>query len=59
MTPDQERAAIVAWLRKGDHEVSFGMTVPLSFAMFLKRYLNERLVCLADSIERGDHHGEG
>ena len=57
MTPDQERAAIVAWLRKG-HEIEFGITLPLNFAMFLRRYLNERLGTIADAIARGDHKGE-
>jgi len=59
MTPDQERAAIVAWLRKGDHLTDFGMALPIDTAMFLKRYLNERLAGIADALERGDQHGEG
>ena len=71
MTPDQERAAIVAWLRKREREVSLyaGLSFwqrvkitwrkDLSFRqVFGTQIISRTFGFIADAIARGDYKGE-
>lgn len=60
MTPEDERAAIVAWLRDGAERMTNDMQTAAAYSSYESAAHFERAIkrdrLIADEIERAEHH---